>query len=666
VNDPPVVTCLEVHEAGDVTIYWQSLDISVNEFKIRYSADDITWDLVGTVDSQNTSLQLNHVSARADTTMYYYEITAYYNGGIEVKSGKFKTIFLEVVPNIIMGRAELYWNEVRTPLPEGSSTYYKIYKSNYEAGIPATWEVVDSTEQTSYNYIIEDGVCGDSINFKIEIDNSYGCHSSSNIAGDFFTENNQPEKPTLDSVSIVNNSEVIIGWKPSISTDVIGTIIYRWEEIQGIKKWITIDTVYIDSSYIDTEYMPCDTNFKYSIAALPICGVPSPKTEQTAQRPILLYDISFNLCSKTNTLTWEPYINALTPFTKYEIWSSKNNEPFILIDNVSSNENFYNHINAENATDYSYYVRAVFGNLDFTSTSCTKSITTGTFIKPDSVYLANTSVLTDNYIELTLDVDLKPETCTWEIFRSDAGGGTENLLNTFSRTDITVSPYIFTDETADGSTGYYTYSVTVIDSCGTTDLLSNTMKTIYLEGSKTSDIENHLSWNFFEGFDGDIDKYYIFRMLGDIMPSTPLDSVNSQINEYSDNISTVDPGESKISYWVQASEKIANSYGYQEKSNSNIISLFKEINFYFPNAFRPNGTNNIFKPVAVGFGGSNYLFQIYNRWGQLIFESSEYDKGWDGTYKGNPSPQGTYIYNLDYQNVFGVSKQQRGTVTLID
>jgi gliding motility-associated-like protein len=666
INDAPVITCLEVHEAGDVTIYWQSLDISVQEFKIYSSIDNTNWDLVGTVDSQNQNLQINHSSARADTIMHYYEIKAFYSGGIEVSSGIFKTIFLEVVPNIIFGRAELYWNEVRIPLPEGSSTYYKIYKSNYEVGLPATWDIIDSTEHTSYNYIIEDGVCGDSINFKIEIDNSYGCHSSSNIAGELFTENNQPEKPTLDSVSIINNNNVIIGWDPSISTDVIGTIISRWENDNGVNKWINIDTVYNATSYIDTDYNPCDTNYLYSIAALPICGLPSPKTEETAQRPILFHGISYNLCSKTNSLTWEPYIHALTPFTKYEIWSSKNSGSFVLVDEIPATDNYYNHVDVDNATDYSYFIRAVFNNLDFTSTSCTKSIITGTFLKPDSVYLANATVLTNNFIELTLDVDLKPETCTWDILRSDVGGGNQSIIHSLTRNDITTSPYTYIDETADGSTGYYTYSIVVTDSCGSSDLQSNPMTTMFLHGEKISNTENSLSWNLFEGFEGDIDKYYIFRMLGDVIPLIPIDSVDLQTNTYIDDISTVPPSESKISYWVQASEKILNTYGYKEKSNSNIISLFKEINFYFPNAFRPNGTNNIFKPVAVGFGGSNYLLQIYNRWGQLIFESSEYDLGWDGNYKENPSPQGTYIYKLVYDNVFGVNKQQKGSVTLID
>jgi len=665
VNDPPVVTCLEVHEAGDVTIYWQSLDATVMEFKIYYSIDNVNWFFVDIVDVPNTSLSYHHNAARADTIMYHYYIKATYPGGIVANSDAFSTIFLNVI-NTTVGQAALYWNAVHTPLPQGSSTYYHIFRSNYEPGIPDVWELVDSVTNTSYNYIIPDGICNDSINFKIEIDNTFGCSSVSNIAGDWFSEDIQPEKPIFDSVSIVNNSEVILGWKPSVSSDVIGTIIYRWENIQGIDKWIVIDTVYVDSSYIDTDYLPCDTNYLYAIAALPTCGIPSPKTEETAQRPILLHNLTSNLCSHTITLTWEHYINAMQPFNKYEIWSSKATGVFELVGQVSSSDNVYTHSGVENATNYDYFVRAVFGNPEFTSTSCTKSITTGTFVIPDSVYLANADVLPDNTVELTLDVDLKPTTCTWEVYRSDATSGSQSLLKSFQRSDIAVSPYSFIDESANGSTGYYTYSVTVIDSCGNNVLQSNTLKTIFLTGERISDAENKLNWNLFEGWDSNVDKYYIYRMLGGVVPTKPIDSVDNLSTEYIDDLTTVSSSETKFSYWVQATEAGVNSYGYDEKSNSNIVSLFKETNFYFPNAFRPNGKNREFKPVTLGFGGSNYLLQIYNRWGQLIFESSEYDKGWDGSYNHQKSPMGTYVYRLTYTNVFGADIQQKGTVTLID
>jgi len=563
-------------------------------------------------------------------------------------------------PNQNEGIAVLNW----AYSPGGGANVYTISK-RIEGD---TWNIIaDSITGNLYTDTIEDGLCGVYIDYIVKtIEIATGDTIVSDTIGKNFTESRQPEKPILDSVSINSNDNIVIGWDSVTSPDIMGIIIYR----KVGSSWPNSITIPYSTHYEDTTQFPCiNNNIVYAIASVDSCGNKSPKTELTAQRPIFLKDLEFNLCSKTISLTWEPYINALSPFNKYEIWSSKNGNPFTLIDTVSSSTHFYNHTNAENATNYRYFVRAVFGPMKFTSTSCTKSITTGSFTIPDSLYLANASVLPDNNIELTIDVDLKPHTCTWEIMRSEAGAELQTLLTTLSRNDITTSPYTYIDTTANGSTGYYNYSVNVYDSCKALSLKSDTMKTIFLTGEQLSITEIKLTWNAFKGYIGNVDKYYIFRILGDVIPVIPIDSVTTFDSTYIDDISSVDPGESKFSYWVQAIEGDNNAFGYQEKSNSNIISFFKEIIFYFPNAFRPDSDkdeNRIFKPASIGFGGSDYVFQIYNRWGQIIFESTDYEVGWDGTYNGNPSPQGTYIYLLTYKNIFGVTKQQKGTVMLID
>jgi gliding motility-associated-like protein len=63
-----------------------------------------------------------------------------------------------------------------------------------------------------------------------------------------------------------------------------------------------------------------------------------------------------------------------------------------------------------------------------------------------------------------------------------------------------------------------------------------------------------------------------------------------------------------------------------------------------PNAFTPNGDelNDYFKPVIVG-PGTLLDFQVYNRWGQLVYEWNGTDRGWDGTFKGQEAEIGTYI-----------------------
>jgi gliding motility-associated-like protein len=119
----------------------------------------------------------------------------------------------------------------------------------------------------------------------------------------------------------------------------------------------------------------------------------------------------------------------------------------------------------------------------------------------------------------------------------------------------------------------------------------------------------------------------------------------------------------RIIYFVQAL-KVADT-NERVTSTSNRFPLFKEATLYFPNAFRPDGTNNSFKPVFSFFGGTNYLLQIYSRWGKLIFETNDPGRGWDGTSQNEPVEKGAYIYISTYRSVTGTTITQKGTVMLI-
>ncbi|HEY8958809.1 gliding motility-associated C-terminal domain-containing protein, partial [Chitinophaga sp.] len=86
-----------------------------------------------------------------------------------------------------------------------------------------------------------------------------------------------------------------------------------------------------------------------------------------------------------------------------------------------------------------------------------------------------------------------------------------------------------------------------------------------------------------------------------------------------------------------------------------------------PNAFSPNGDgrNDVFRPVVRG-QMFEYELRIFNRWGELIFMSSDNHKGWDGRYKGVPVDVGTYVWWLSYKKVAGGSSNVlKGEVTVI-
>jgi gliding motility-associated-like protein len=79
-----------------------------------------------------------------------------------------------------------------------------------------------------------------------------------------------------------------------------------------------------------------------------------------------------------------------------------------------------------------------------------------------------------------------------------------------------------------------------------------------------------------------------------------------------------------------------------------------------------NGTNDEFIIFCVGDFPDNHL-EIYNRWGQLVFEADNYDNTWEGTTgSGEPLPEGAYYYILEYfDNSIGEEVQQRGSITLL-
>ena len=89
--------------------------------------------------------------------------------------------------------------------------------------------------------------------------------------------------------------------------------------------------------------------------------------------------------------------------------------------------------------------------------------------------------------------------------------------------------------------------------------------------------------------------------------------------------------------------------------------------FYAPNAFTPdgNGLNDNFIPICSGI--ENYNLKVFNRWGELIFETDDISIGWDGRYKGNLIEDGTYLWIISYRSICPDKKNIKkiGHVTLL-
>ncbi len=96
------------------------------------------------------------------------------------------------------------------------------------------------------------------------------------------------------------------------------------------------------------------------------------------------------------------------------------------------------------------------------------------------------------------------------------------------------------------------------------------------------------------------------------------------------------------------------------------IKIFKGTDISVPSAFTPNGDrlNDIFRPLGSAIERLDY-FRIYNRYGELIFETNNLSKGWDGTYKGKDQKTDNYIWVLKALDRKKVIRTMKGNVILI-
>ena len=94
-------------------------------------------------------------------------------------------------------------------------------------------------------------------------------------------------------------------------------------------------------------------------------------------------------------------------------------------------------------------------------------------------------------------------------------------------------------------------------------------------------------------------------------------------------------------------------------------TVYSNVGVFVPNTFTPNGDskNDVLKVFGNNLKSIN--LRIFNQWGQLIYQTTDLNGGWDGTYKGQQQPVGVYIYVLEVTEQNGNTSIKKGSVNLI-
>ncbi len=652
----PDLRCLSVAANGDVTLTWLIPPDPSNifiQYNIWYSTNCCAgFQLLLPTISTYGQTTFIHTGAGANIgpRYYYMETVSNFNGNVvSIPVDTLSTIFLTLSNPGNGQTGNLAWNVVSTPLAPTSAGVYDVYNDN-----PNPWSYRMTTPNITTTDVVK--VCNQFVNYYVQVGDAQGCASVSNTVGATFQDNTPPSTPVLDSVSVnpaTNNAT--LGWEQGVESDIEGYIIYQY--IGGF--WVPIDTVYGQTNtYYENANSVADTKSEmYCIAAIDSCGKTSPlgNFQQT------IYAIGqLDPCIRKVDLSWTNYVNWTSGVAGYNVWVSFNAGSLTLVGTTTPSQTTFTHTGIVNGT-YCYIIQA-FDGQGLTSSSNRFCITAAVSVAPVYTYIRSASVLSTTSIEIKAHVDPLADVTAYRFERADSPTGPFSPVATVPFNTTNSVSYI------DGDVfplrqSYY-YRVVTIDICGQDAQTSATAKTIYLSGIANTDRTNTITWTNYEGFDGGVGSYDIYRAI-DGGGFIPVGNVTFGNNTFTDDVDPYYTSNGRFSYYVVANEAIVNVYGFQETSNSNPGDVFQYSKFFVPNAFVPGGVNTIFMPQGAYWDKTYYRLTIFNRWGEKVFETEDYSVGWDGTYGGEVCQQGVFAYYIEYTESNGKVVELAGTVTLI-
>ena len=366
-----------------------------------------------------------------------------------------------------------------------------------------------------------------------------------------------------------------------------------------------------------TAFDPCDGDRRQSNIA---CSINLTSSAQNQQ----------------NLVTWS---TNTSDFLNYDVY--KDGTFLSTINNQG--QNLYIDSQVVCGTDYNYQVSLV-ENSGFISISDTSTATAISTDIPEPIMNISATILGQDVL-LSWEEPQNFLAVGFILYRSSDGLNFEALdtLTTTSYTDAN----LFTQ-----SSQYY-YRVEYFDACGNLSEQSIIASPILL----VSEFDKTLFWNDYEGWTNGINEYVLekYDENGNLISTVYLGSSTTYQEDPLTNPFQF------IIYKVIAIP-IDNTNGNVE---SNTIKVIYRSKVAFPNAFSPDGDglNDIFNFESRFI--TAVQMKIYNRWGELVYQTTEIDQGWDGTINGKPAPLGTYIHHTELTDDMGITFVKSGEIVLV-
>jgi len=378
--------------------------------------------------------------------------------------------------------------------------------------------------------------------------------------------------------------------------------------------------------------------------------------------PTNFLDFTYDSCKAEVNLSWtntvsdfccQPDVN----FIRFDIYVSENDGISYVNVGNTTNKN-YTISNIQESTHYIFYIAAIAEHAPGSkSTSNTVRLYAQMPISPSYINAQKVSVKEKNSIELEFEIDPTSELTKYKLLRSENMNGPFDTIQTINTSDHIIS---ITDTDVKTSKKVYYYKLVSVNNCGVLTRESEIINSVLLNVTNT-DYENTLEWNAFGENTSEDCIYKVYRILEGQEPQL----IHTENDfTYTDNIEVLiaTNSGSKICYYIECM-----IIGNPNRSNSNIDCITIEPKVITPTGITPNAIdkNCCFKPVFT-FLPKDYFLIIYNRWGNVVFETTNPEASWDGRYpNGQYVPAGAYIYYLKINTENNQSIEKRGNITVI-
>lgn len=640
----PEIECIQMLPNGSYQLTLKN----TGNISIPFQIQNQTNTTVATI---NSNTQTTVVIPAGSHTSFHINYTSGC-GGAAINTPDVKPIKL-VLQNPQNGIATLQWNAPSANMNGFDSTYY-IYRE-YPAGV---WNLYDSVSSNTTVYKDTITICKAFISYQVGIKHG-SCFYLSTIEGDTLKDKIAPSMPEIASVSIDTlTGNAVITWIPSTANDTYGYIIYK-TNANGIL--YEIDTVY---GHLNTSYThvtnTSDGPVTYSISAFDSCFTETiPVTFQTSAKSPLHTSIfasyTYNPCARSADVSWNQY-GGWSGQVRYVIYK-KTSTGWIAIDTI----NYLNKaISLATEDSSAIFIKGLNsqGNVAFSNVlKLTKIVA-----QAPAYHYTKVATVEGDKVKLKHYIEVLPYMTDLAIERKEG-----NQFKEIARVPIAGVETEYIDDNVDVFKESYTYRIKYLDSCGFSVNPANEVTTILLKINQVNEaaLTVNLQWNPYSLFDGGVSHYFIRRSINGVYDWNPIYSGDGNHLNFEDQLDENIVMNGKVCYYVTAQEG-QNIFGFAEASQSNEACYVFEPIIYIPNAFTPGGLNPIFIPVINLANVQEYKMVIFDRWNNVIFNSSDITIGWDGKMNnGMKAPLGVYGYQITVSDGNGKDIRKMGHVTLI-